>query len=161
MQIELLLNGFAILIFALQCLARCVLVPCRVQSHDFVFGGLFILAYFEKRLEAVAPEHIQADHIVLFFAKRQGDQAAVEVWFRSYGSGNSAQQGGFAVAARRDYEVVRRWSGWLKQPKLAQVVGQHATPRDEVCQKVFFLLRLRIEVGEVHVVVDMKTDWWA
>ncbi|MFA6309858.1 MAG: hypothetical protein WC681_00175 [Sterolibacterium sp.] len=96
----------------------------------------------------------------MFFAKRQGDQAALEVRFRSYGNGHAAQQAGFAVAARRDDEVMGGWPAWLQQAKLAQQVFQHAAPGDEVRQKVFFLLRLWVEVGEVHVLVNMKLNCW-
>jgi len=37
-----------------------------------------VFTRFEQRLQAITPKHIEADHVVLLFAKAQGDEAGMQ-----------------------------------------------------------------------------------
>ena len=87
---------------------------------------------------------------MLLFAKRESDQAGLEVLPGSDCDGHSPQQAGFAVAARSDDEVMSRWPCRIKQTQLPEKEVEHVLPGDEGRQEVIFVLGLRVEVGNVH-----------
>lgn len=129
-------GGLAVLLFALQCLAWRMPDPCLV---DLGLVSLLVVARFKKRLQAVAPEDIHADHVVLLLAKGQADEPFQQVPFGPDGDGNPPQQRCLPVAARRDDQMMPRRPFVLDQSDLPQAGIQRAAARDKVRQKIGFI----------------------
>ncbi len=68
----------AILFLPLYSATRRMRLPEMVEGIKLSRVGMFIFTGFQQGLQAVAPKYIEADDVVLFFPKREGDKARFE-----------------------------------------------------------------------------------
>ena len=69
-----------------------MLGPVGIQRIELAWRGPFVLARLQQRLQAIAPQDVQADDVVLLFAKAQRDEARVQFGITAHADGDAPQQ---------------------------------------------------------------------